>query len=148
MKTRKTFAYRLETKRVKEDGFQYKTGQFTSPEKVKDFLKVLDDFDSEQFVVLFLSAKNCLIGMTRQQGTIDQAVCYPREVAKHALLSGAASVILAHNHPSGFATPSQSDRDLTRAIKAALETLQIKIHDHLIIGSDGDIFSFAESGAL
>lgn len=145
---KKQYAYRLETRRIREDDFQYKTGQFTSPEKVKDFLKVLDDFDNEQFIVLFLSAKNCLIGMTRQPGTIDQAACYPREIAKHALLSSACSVILAHNHPSGLATPSQSDKDLTRTIKAALETLQIKIHDHLIIGSDGDVFSFANAGIL
>jgi DNA repair protein RadC len=142
------YAYRLETRRVKEDDFKYKTGQFTSPEKVKEFLQVLDNFDNEQFVALLLDNKNKLTGIYRQSGTIDQTAVYVREVAKHALLSGAASVILAHNHPSGSVTPSNADREITKALKDGLELLQIKVHDHFIIGSDDKTFSFAEEGLL
>lgn len=148
MKAKTKYAYRLETRRVREDDFKYNTGQFSSPEKVREFLQVLDDFDSEQFVVLLLDNKNKLTGMYRQPGTINQANPFPREIAKHALLSGASGVILAHNHPSGDPTPSGADRELTIAIKAALELLQIRVHDHFIVGTDGEMFSFAEAGEL
>ena len=142
------YAYRLETRRVKESDFKYEVGAFSSPDKVREFLQVLDDFDNEQFLVLFLDSKNKLIGMTRQSGTVDQTACYPRETAKHALLSGATSVILAHNHPSGNPEPSSADRQLTRTIKDALNLLQIKVHDHFIIGSGSQYYSFAEKGDL
>ena len=142
------YAYRLETMRIKEDDFKYKAGQFTSPEKVKEFLAVLDDFDNEQMIVLLLDTKNKLIGMTRHMGTVDQTAVYPREVAKHVLLSGASSVILAHNHPSGSLTPSGADRDITQRIKAALELLQVKLHDHFIVGVNGETYSFADNGLI
>lgn len=143
------YAYRLETRRIKEEDFKYHAaGSFSSPDKVKEFLQVLDDFDSEQFVVMFLDAKNKLVGMHRQSGTIDQTSIYPREVAKHVLLSGACSVVLAHNHPSGNPTPSRADRQITRMIKEALTLLQVTVHDHLIIGAEGKIYSFAEEGEL
>ena len=143
------YAYRLETRRIKEEDFKYHTaGAFSSPDKVREFLRVLDDFDNEQFVCMLLDAKNKLVGMYRQSGTIDQTAVYPREVAKHVLLSGACSVVLAHNHPSGVPTPSSADRQLTRLIKDALELLQVKIHDHLIVGANGDVYSFAEAGEL
>lgn len=142
------YAYRLETRRVKEEDFPYKTGQFTSPEKVKEFLAILDTFDNEQMIVLLLDTKNKLVGMCRQSGTIDQTSVYPREIAKHALLSGATAIILAHNHPSGDLTPSGADRDITRRVKDAMELLQIRLHDHFIVGDDGEIYSFAENGLI
>jgi DNA repair protein RadC len=142
------YAYRLETRRVKEDDFPYKTDQFTSPEKVKEFLSVLDTFDNEQMVVLLLDTKNKLCGMCRMSGTVDQTPVYPREIAKHALLSGATAIILAHNHPSGSLTPSGADRDITKRVKAAMELLQIRLHDHFIIGDGGEVYSFAENGLI
>ncbi|MCK5601335.1 DNA repair protein RadC [Candidatus Pacearchaeota archaeon] len=143
------YAYRLETRRIKENDFPYDNKEgFSSPDKVKDFLKVLDDFDNEQFVTLLLNSKNQLVGMLRQPGTVNQTAAYPREIAKHALLSGATSVILAHNHPSGNVTPSRQDRELTRLIKNGLELLQINVLDHMIIGSDEKVYSFANEGEL
>lgn len=79
------------------------------------------------------------------QGTIDAASVYPREVVKRALELNAAALILAHNHPSGVAEPSQSDRRITRRISDALALVDIRVLDHFVIG-DVDIVSFAERG--
>ena len=146
MKTK--YAYRLETRRIKEDDFKYNTAAFTTPETVKQFLTALEVFDNEQFIVMLLDAKNKLTGIFRQSGTVDQTAVYPREVAKHAILSGATSVILAHNHPSGNPTPSSADRQITRLVKEGLGFLQITVHDHFIIGTEGEYYSFAENGEL
>ena len=77
------------------------------------------------------------------QGTIDGAAVYPREVVKAALTHNAASVILAHNHPSGVAEPSQADKNITEKIVKALGIVDIRVLDHLIVGG-AEIMSFAE----
>lgn len=93
---------------------------------------------SEQFRVLFLDRKNKLLrDQVLGQGTIDHAPVYPREVVKRALEHAAAAVILVHNHPSGDPTPSSADIDMTRQIVEALKTVDIAVHDHLIIGRNG-----------
>lgn len=79
------------------------------------------------------------------EGTIDAASVYPREVVKRALEHNAAALILAHNHPSGVAEPSQADRRITRRISDALALVDIRILDHFVVG-DGDVISFAERG--
>ena len=79
------------------------------------------------------------------QGTIDAASVYPREVIKRALEHNAAALILAHNHPSGVAEPSQADRRITRRITDALALVDIRILDHFVVG-DGEVISFAERG--
>jgi DNA repair protein RadC len=81
------------------------------------------------------------------RGTIDGTSVYPREVVKEALATNAAAVILAHNHPSGVAEPSQADERITRRLKAALELVDIRLLDHLIIG-DGETTSMARRGLL
>ena len=81
------------------------------------------------------------------QGTIDGASVYPREVVKKALALNAAAVILAHNHPSGLAEPSQADIRITDKLKSALLLVDIRVLDHMIVG-DGEVLSFAESGIL
>jgi len=81
------------------------------------------------------------------RGTIDGASVYPREVVKAALKHNAAAIIIAHNHPSGIAEPSQADERITHRLKDALELVDIRLLDHLIIG-DGDIVSLAERGVL
>lgn len=89
----------------------------------------------EQFRVLFLDKKNRLVGdEVQQRGTVDHTPVYPREVARRALELGASAVILVHNHPSGDPTPSRADIDMTGQVRAALETLGVTLHDHLIIG--------------
>ncbi len=104
------------------------------------------DKTREEFHILFLDAKFELIEDKKvAQGTLDHATVYPREVVKEALNVGARSVILVHNHPSGDLTPSHSDINLTKKILGALQTVEIQIHDHIIVGK-GETTSFKELG--
>lgn len=92
----------------------------------------------EQFRVLFLDRKNCLIrDEVQQQGTVDHTPVYIRELVRRALDLSATGVILCHNHPSGDPTPSKPDVAMTREIVAACKPLGITVHDHLIIGRNG-----------
>lgn len=79
-------------------------------------------------------------------GTIDSASVYPREVLKAALKVNAAAIILAHNHPSGDATPSQADKQITQRLKEALALVDIRVLDHIVVGDSA--ISFAERGLL
>ena len=102
----------------------------------------------EQFRVLFLDKKNQLIAdETMNQGTVDHAPVYPREVVRRALEFSASAVILVHNHPSGDPTPSQADIDMTRQIAEAARHLRITVHDHLVVGRDG-VASFKALGLM
>lgn len=119
----------------------------TSPQQTKLYLSgVLRDKQREEFYVLYLDNQHRVIsGESLFQGTIDAASVYPREVVKRSLEHNAAAVIIAHNHPSGIAEPSQSDRRITRRISDALALVDIRILDHFVVG-DGEIVSFAERG--
>jgi DNA repair protein RadC len=100
------------------------------------------------FRILFLDKKNILIAdEVQQRGTIDHTPVYPREVVKRALELGASAIILVHNHPSGDPTPSQADVDMTNQIVKAAGALNIRIHDHLVIGHDKHA-SFKSLGLL
>ncbi len=102
----------------------------------------------EQFRVLFLDVKNQLIAdEVLNEGTIDHAPVYPREVARRALELSAAAVILVHNHPSGDPKPSAADLAITREIVAAANAVGVKVHDHLVIGRNG-AESFKSLGLL
>ncbi len=104
--------------------------------------------EREEFHVLFMDKKNRLIADELQgAGTIDHAPVYPREVMGRALALGATSVILVHNHPSGDATPSLSDIEMTRKVVEAGKALGITVHDHLVIGREGTA-SFKSLGLL
>lgn len=119
----------------------------TSPEQTKLYLSsLLRDKHREEFYILFLDNQHRVIsGESLFQGTIDAASVYPREVVKRALELNSAALILAHNHPSGVAEPSQSDRRITRRISDALDLVDIRVLDHFVIG-DGEVVSFAERG--
>ena len=119
----------------------------TSPQQTKLYLSgVLRDKQREEFYVLYLDNQHRVIsGESLFQGTIDAASVYPREVVKRSLEHNAAAVIIAHNHPSGVAEPSQSDRRITRRISDALALVDIRILDHFVV-VDGEIVSFAERG--
>ena len=82
------------------------------------------------------------------RGTLDATLVQPREVFRSALVAGAASIILAHNHPSGDPTPSPDDRELTRRLRAAGELLGIPVVDHVVLGHAGRYCSLVESGLL
>mgnify|MGYP000253556410 CR=1 FL=1 len=102
----------------------------------------------EEFHVLFLDKKNRLIADELQgAGTIDHAPVYPREVMSRALAIGATSIILVHNHPSGDATPSMADIEMTRKVADAGKPLGVVVHDHLVIGREGTA-SFKALGLL
>jgi DNA repair protein RadC len=92
----------------------------------------------EQFRVLFLDKKNQLIAdEMMNQGTVDHAPVYPREVMRRALELSASSIILLHNHPGGDPTPSAADVEMTRQVMEAGRALRISVHDHLVVGRDG-----------
>jgi DNA repair protein RadC len=120
-----------------------------SPADTEEFLIAkLRDLPHELFCCLFLDNRHrvlCFEEMFR--GTIDGTSVYPREVVKHALAVNAAAVILAHNHPSGVAEPSQADERITRRLRHALELVDIRLLDHLIIG-EGTSVSLASRGVL
>jgi DNA repair protein RadC len=80
-------------------------------------------------------------------GTINEAAVYPREILHRALTLNAAKIILAHNHPSGHAKPSEADKVVTKIIKDALALIDIAVVDHIIIGNSEN-FSFADRGLL
>lgn len=103
---------------------------------------------AEQFRVLFLDKKNILIAdEPHGKGTVDHVPVYPREVVKRALELAASAVILVHNHPSGDPAPSDADIQMTQAISDGLATVGIRLHDHIIVGAQGES-SFRELGYL
>ncbi|NDU86075.1 MAG: DNA repair protein RadC [Ferrovum sp.] len=102
----------------------------------------------ESFWVMFLDAQNHLIEAEELfRGTLTQTAVYPREVVKAALRHNAAAVLLAHNHPSGLAQPSEADRHLTEVLKRALTLVDIRVLDHFLVAG-ADLVSFAEKGWL
>jgi DNA repair protein RadC len=108
---------------------------FTSPRVTADYLRVrLRALDHEVFCVIYLTKRHQFIACEDLfRGTIDGASVYPREVLKQALKHNAAAVILAHNHPSGVAEPSQADLEITKQLEKALELIDIGVLDHLIL---------------
>lgn len=99
---------------------------------------------SEIFSCLFLNNQHHVVELEEMfHGTIDGAAVYPREVVKRCLYHNAAAVIFAHNHPSGVAEPSQADIAITRKLKSALQTIEVRVLDHLVIG-DAEVVSLAE----
>ncbi|MGS0743486.1 RadC family protein [Glaciimonas sp. GG7] len=120
-----------------------------SPCKVKQYLQLLLSNKSyESFVMLFLDVQNRLIACDELfRGTLTHTCVYPREVVKTALAYNAASVILAHNHPSGIAKPSTSDLHLTITLKQALALVDVRTLDHFIVAGTS-VYSFSEHGDL
>jgi len=123
---------------------------FGDPEIVARYLAHSLAFKNrEQFVVLLLDQQHQLIHLeTLFTGTLNQSEVHPREVVKIALEYNAAAVILAHNHPSGNPSPSQSDIDITKTISSALELVEIRTLDHIIIGDSGRWHSLAQHSQL
>ncbi|HNI09268.1 MAG TPA: DNA repair protein RadC [Thiobacillaceae bacterium] len=120
-----------------------------SPGAVRDWLRLkLSGLPHEVFLAVFLDAQNRVIEAEELfRGTLTQTSVYPREIVKRALARNAAGVILAHNHPSGVAEPSQADRWLTDQLKSALGLVDVRVLDHFIVAG-GVGLSFAERGWL
>lgn len=126
-----------------------KTDVFTSAENTRSYLRLkMRDLAHEEFRILFLDSQHQLLAdETLFRGTLDGASVYPREVIKQVLKHNAAAVILAHNHPSGIAEPSDADIQITRRLKRALELLDIRVLDHQVVG-DTEVVSMAERGLM
>lgn len=122
---------------------------FTSSHAVRDWLRLqFATLEREAFTVLWLDNQHRLIAHdTLFMGTINSITVHPREVVKTGLKHNAAAAILSHNHPSGEAEPSHADRLITERLKQALELVDIRLLDHLVVGGMETI-SFAERGWL
>src|SRR5690606_30554134 len=131
-------------------GEELKTGScLDSPDSVRQYLRLLlDQKPHESFAALFLDARCRLIAAEQLfRGTLTHSSIYPREVVKAALGHNAASVILAHNHPSGNPRPSQADHAVTALLQQALALVDVRVLDHFVVAG-GRIHSFAEHGQL
>ena len=116
-----------------------------------DVLKMEDpaDQDKEHFWAFGLNTKNlCLYLDLVHLGTLDRSLVAPRDVFRMAIAKGAASLLIGHNHPSGDPTPSAEDRNLLKTLKEAGNILNIKILDSIIIGYQGDYYSFIEHNEM
>ena len=122
---------------------------FTTPHAVKDYLQLqLSANKHEVFAVLFLDSQNRMLALEELfRGTLTQTSVYPREVVLRALHHQAVAVVLAHNHPSGSAQPSRSDEALTHTLRAALALIDVRVLDHVIVGT-GEALSMAERGLM
>lgn len=120
----------------------------TSPAQTTNYLRArLRDYDYEVFACLMLDNRNRVIAFREMfRGTVDAASVYPREVVKQALADNAAAIILAHNHPSGVSEPSQADIRITERLKKALQLVDIRVLDHVIVGDQ--VTSLSEQGLI
>jgi DNA repair protein RadC len=123
---------------------------FGEPALVKEYLRrARGDGAQERTGALFVNARNRLLRDDPDiyRGTLDRAVVEPREILKRALLVNAAGVILYHNHPSGDPAPSREDREFTRRLAVASESVGVRLLDHIVVGRSGCV-SFREAGLL
>lgn len=120
-----------------------------SPQDVYHYLThKLRAYPYEVFSCLFLDNAHRFIHFKELfHGSINEATVYPRELVRQVYQYNAAAVILAHNHPSGIATPSEADKRITNEIQAILSAIDVRLLDHIIIG-EGEITSFARQGLL
>jgi DNA repair protein RadC len=128
--------------------------QLDSPEAINELVgPELRQLRKESLRVVLLDTRYRLIRVEQVSlGTINESIAHPRDVFRPAIIASAYAVVIVHNHPSGDASPSQTDHNLTRRMAEAAELLQIKFLDHIIIGSPSErnsgYFSFKEAGVL
>lgn len=120
-----------------------------SSQEVLDYLKVnLRGRNREVFMAIYLNGRNQIMSMEEVfEGTLTTSAVYPREVVKQALDNDAAALIFVHNHPSGNPQPSKDDLEITKKLKDAAATIDVSIHDHIIIAGD-ETYSFADHGLI
>lgn len=121
----------------------------STPTVVREFLRLrLGGLEHEVFAMMLLDTNGRLKAYVELfRGTLTKTSVYPREVVKEALKHNAASVMFAHNHPSGSLQPSPADEMLTRLLKDALQLVDVRVMDHIIV-SEGGALSFAEKGLI
>jgi DNA repair protein RadC len=135
---------------VREAGIPSDAYKFRNSATVSTLLHTyLADADREHFVIFFVDQKNRVTGVhTVSMGSLTASVVHPREVFKAAILANAAAIVCGHNHPSGDVQPSREDRAITKRLVDAGKLLGIDVLDHIIIGSEGVYFSFADENIL
>lgn len=135
-------------RRYLEDGVLNQPS-LSDPAQVLDYFRfTMRPLQKEVFRVIYLDKRQRVKAVEDMaEGTLDQAVVYPRELVARALGTGAGAVICAHNHPSGDPTPSQADKDLTRRLFYACRGVEIDLLDHLVVAGD-EIYSFADQGYI
>lgn len=123
------------------------TKVFNTLDQLVDYLKaVIGGRQNEIVHVLYLNSKNELLySENLGEGTVSEAVAFPRKIVEGALKHNATSVMLAHNHPGGLAEPSDNDNRLTDAVRKALMTINVTLQEHIIISDDG-FYSYRKSG--
>ena len=144
-----------ETTRVREVVLQYRGRALRAPSVIREPAGAVDlarrivrEDAREHFLAVYLDGRHRPIGHSVVSiGTATASLVHPREVFQSAVLLGAVSVLLLHNHPSGDATPSNADEAITSRLKAALALIDVRVLDHIVIGG-ADAFSFANSGRL
>lgn len=121
----------------------------TSYDAIIEYCRAASGYkDREEFRVIFLNAKNRIIGEeVQQRGSVNAVAIHPGEVMRSAVLKGATALILVHNHTSGDVTPSRADIEVTRKIAEALAAVEIRLIDHFIV-SKSLVFSFNDHGLL
>jgi len=126
-----------------------RSNYLTNPELVREYLQaMLATEEREVCGIILLDSQHGVLGFERLfYGTIDSASVYPREVIKTVLNANAAAVILAHNYPSGNPEPSSTDIALTKRLQSAMQSIDVRLLDHLVIGGVSSV-SFAERGLL
>jgi DNA repair protein RadC len=144
-------AFKLAERMAKE---KISRRKIDSPELVNEFFGAeMRSLQKESLRVLLLDTRYHLIGTEEiSRGSVNESIAHPREVFRPALLASAYAVIVVHNHPSGDPSPSSADHGLTRRLHEAAELMQIKLLDHIIIGSPAEnrepYYSFKEAGVL
>ena len=137
------FAVRLGEEKI------IKKTTFGSWKDVIEYCRTRIGFEErEYFLAIFVDSRNSIIAADElAAGTVDRVAVYPREVVRHILGYNASAVILVHNHPSGGIDPSKQDIAMTKKIQQALQAIDARLHDHLIISGEGH-FSFKNAGLI
>jgi RadC-like JAB domain len=131
------------------EGYLVTGAIISSPSAIVRYLnQKMSHLTRETFRLLYLDTRNRLIAdETLWEGTVDHVHIYPREVVRRAIETGATALIMAHNHPHGDPSPSRHDVAITNRLERACDTIDVRIHDHLIVGKHG-WFSMAEASLL
>jgi DNA repair protein RadC len=136
------------SKRLSTANFKEKIPLDSSGKAGEFFIQELKYLTQEVFIIAVLDTQNRLISLEKVfEGTINETAVYPRTIVKIALEKNASSIIMGHNHPGGSLKPSSADIESTKRIVTALDSVNIKTFDHIIVG-ENSFFSFAESGLL
>ena len=139
----------IKIKLCKEGSILYEPRKITSPkDAAKLAINFLGDLDREEFIVISLDIKNQPLTINLVSiGTLNSNLIHPREVMKSAILSNAANIIVAHNHPSGVLEPSKEDIAITNRLKESGKIIGIELLDHLIVSNE-DYISLKERGVI